>query len=104
MARQKLGQHFLASRQILERIAVSAGAAGEPLVIEIGAGKGALTGHLLARAHRVVAIEIDPTLAATLRANFKAEPRLEIVQADALEADLTEWGPAVLTGNLPYYA
>ena len=50
MSRQKLGQHFLASRPILERIARSACPPGQPLVIEIGPGKGALTEHLLERA------------------------------------------------------
>ena len=104
MARQRLGQHFLSNPAILQRIAAAACAPGEPLVVEIGPGQGALTKHLLERARRVVAIEIDPTLADTLRAIYAGEPRLEIVQADALETNLAEWGPAVLTGNLPYYA
>lgn len=103
MARQKLGQHFLSSPGILERIAAAACPPGQPLVIEIGPGKGALTGHLLARARRVVAIEIDPAMVAHLRRAFASEPRLEIVEADALQVDLTRWGPAVVTGNLPYY-
>jgi 16S rRNA (adenine1518-N6/adenine1519-N6)-dimethyltransferase len=104
MARQKLGQHFLSNPSILQRIADAACAAGEPLVIEIGPGKGALTKYLLHRAQRVVAIELDAGLASALRAAYAAEPRLEIIQADALQTDLTQWGPAVLTGNLPYYA
>ena len=103
MARQKLGQHFLSNSAILERIAAAACAPGEPLAIEIGPGKGALTKHLLDRARHVVAIELDPTLAATLRAIYSDEPRLQIVEADALQTDLTQWGPAILCGNLPYY-
>jgi 16S rRNA (adenine1518-N6/adenine1519-N6)-dimethyltransferase len=103
MARQKLGQHFLTSRPVLERIARAACAPDEPLVIEIGPGKGALTAHLLARARRVVAIEVDPVMIQYLRRAFPDEPRLEIVEADALEVDLTQWGPAGITGNLPYY-
>ena len=103
MARQKLGQHFLSNPAILERIAAAACTRGEPLAIEIGPGKGALTKHLLDRARRVVAIELDPTLAATLRAIYSAEPRLQIVEADALQTNLAQWGPAVLAGNLPYY-
>ena len=104
MSRQKLGQHFLSSPAILERIAAAACVSGEPLVIEIGPGKGALTRHLLAHARRVVAIEIDAALAETLRTTYELEPRLEIIQADALQVNLQAWGPAVLTGNLPYYA
>jgi 16S rRNA (adenine1518-N6/adenine1519-N6)-dimethyltransferase len=103
MARQKLGQHFLCSRPVLERIASAACAPDEPLVIEIGPGKGALTAHLLARARRVVAIEVDPAMIEHLRRTFGDEPRLEIVEADAPEVDFTQWGPAAITGNLPYY-
>jgi 16S rRNA (adenine1518-N6/adenine1519-N6)-dimethyltransferase len=73
------------------------------LVIEIGPGRGALTDKLLARAERVVAIEVDPFLADHLRAKYAAEPRLEVVQGDVLETDLSQWGPASIAGNLPYY-
>jgi 16S rRNA (adenine1518-N6/adenine1519-N6)-dimethyltransferase len=103
MARQKLGQHFLSRPGILERIAAAACPPGQPLVIEIGPGMGALTGYLLARAGRVVAIEIDPAMVEHLRRAFAGEPRLEIVEADALQVDFNGWGPAVVTGNLPYY-
>src|SRR5207253_6050484 len=71
-----------------------------PLVVEIGPGKGALTAHLLERADRVVAIELDSTLAAGLRNKF---PSLDVVEADVLATDLNQWGPAVVAGNLPYY-
>lgn len=104
MSRARLGQHFLIRGRTLERIAAAACPAAEPLVVEIGPGKGALTRHLLPRCARLIAIEIDPVLAAELRTRFAAEPKLEIVNADAVEADLTQWGPAVVAGNLPYYA
>ena len=103
MARRKLGQHYLIRGSILERIAAAACAPDEPLVIEIGPGRGALTARLLARARRVVAIEIDPWLVDDLGRRFAGEPRLEVVHADVLETDLTQWGPAVVAGNLPYY-
>ena len=101
MARQKLGQHFLIKGSILERIAAAACPQREPLVIEIGPGKGALTERLLARADRVVAIELDEYLADQLRKKFP--DRLEVIEADVLETDLSQWGPAVVAGNLPYY-
>ena len=41
-----------------------------PLVIEIGAGEGALTEHLADRARRVVAIELDPELVGRLMVRF----------------------------------
>ncbi len=98
MARQKLGQHFLADQSVLRRIAVAACSAGEPLVTEIGPGKGALTEYLLERAARVVAIELDPELADHLSARF---PQVDLIRGDALHADLGTVGP--IAGNLPYY-
>ena len=104
MARQKLGQHFLIRGTVLERIARAACPEREPLAVEIGPGRGALTTHLLARADRVVAIEIDRYLAQKLAQTYCEDARLEVVEANALEIDLGQWGPAVITGNLPYYA
>ncbi|MBI3470009.1 MAG: ribosomal RNA small subunit methyltransferase A [Candidatus Solibacter usitatus] len=101
MARQRLGQHFLTQGRILERIAQAACPAREPLVLEIGAGTGALTARLLTRADRVVAIELDEGLAAGLRQRYSP---LTVMVADAREMDLGRWGPAVIAGNLPYYA
>jgi 16S rRNA (adenine1518-N6/adenine1519-N6)-dimethyltransferase len=104
VARQKFGQHFLTRGAILERIARAACPDREPLVVEIGPGRGALTTYLLARADRVVAIEIDRYLSERLAQTYPSESRLEVVEANALEIDLAQWGPAVITGNLPYYA
>ena len=103
MARPKLGQHFLASGAVLERIAAAACPQPVDLVVEIGPGRGALTRKLLQRAARVVAVEVDPALADGLRRDFAAEPRLEIVEADVLTLDLGRFGRAVIAGNLPYY-
>lgn len=103
MARQNLGQHFLIKGSVLERIARAVCPQREPLVLEIGPGRGALTAHLLQHAEKVIAIELDSWLAAYLRRKFAAEPRLEIVERDVLETDLAAWGPIALAGNLPYY-
>lgn len=103
MARQRLGQHFLKNGTVLERIARAVCPSAQPLVIEIGPGRGALTAKLLERAARVVAIEIDRDLVAYLREKFAGDARLEIVEADVLRTDLAQWGPAPIAGNLPYY-
>jgi 16S rRNA (adenine1518-N6/adenine1519-N6)-dimethyltransferase len=104
---RRLGQHFLVRQAILERIAEAACPAGRAeesgTVVEIGPGRGALTSHLLARAERVVAIEIDPVLVQYLRAKFRDEPRLTLVEADVLKADLAQWGEVTVAGNVPYY-
>jgi 16S rRNA (adenine1518-N6/adenine1519-N6)-dimethyltransferase len=103
---RRLGQHFLARKSILDRIAAAACDEGDPVAIEIGPGKGALTECLLSRAGKVVAIEIDPYLVHYLHGKFRDAVdagRLVVAEADVLKADLNAWGPAAITGNLPYY-
>ena len=72
-------------------------------ILEIGPGQGALTELLLARAERVVAVEIDPAMIALLGERFGGEKKLTVVAGDVLQTDLAQWGPSVLAGNLPYY-
>jgi 16S rRNA (adenine1518-N6/adenine1519-N6)-dimethyltransferase len=100
---RRLGQHFLIRQSILERIAVAACPDDTGTVVEIGPGKGALTAHLIARASRVIAIEVDQVLVQYLRARFRDEPKVEIVEGDVLKVDLAQWGPVAVAGNLPYY-
>ncbi len=99
----RLGQHFLIRDSVLEKIARAACPSEQPLVVEIGPGKGALTRHLLEHAGRVIAIEVDPYLVHYLRQKFRDQPKLTIVESDVLKTDLAQWGPAVIAGNLPYY-
>jgi 16S rRNA (adenine1518-N6/adenine1519-N6)-dimethyltransferase len=103
---RRLGQHFLTRTSTLHRIAEAACGERTPLVIEIGAGRGALTEALLERADKVIAIEVDPVLGHYLRQKFREaldEGRLVLVESDILKTDLGQWGPAVIAGNLPYY-
>ena len=100
---RRLGQHFLVRQEILERIAKSACPQPTGTVIEIGPGRGALTSHLLSHAGHVIGIEIDPVLVQYLRSKFRDEPRLTLIESDVLKADLAQWGPVTVVGNLPYY-
>jgi 16S rRNA (adenine1518-N6/adenine1519-N6)-dimethyltransferase len=106
---RRLGQHFLADRRVLERIVHALELRGEEAVIEIGAGRGALTDLLAERATRLAAIELDPPLAAHLRERYGGNERVRIIEADVLKVDfpalLGELGAAKarLAGNLPYY-
>lgn len=103
MAGRRLGQHFLARRSILERIAVVACATPAATVIEIGPGKGALTDYLVQQAMRVVAVEVDPVLVHYLQEKFRGYENFSVIHADILKVDLTQWGPVSVAGNLPYY-
>jgi 16S rRNA (adenine1518-N6/adenine1519-N6)-dimethyltransferase len=100
---RRLGQHFLTRPSVLEHIAEIACPEPADTVVEIGPGRGALTGYLLSRAKRVVAIEIDPVLVHYLQSKFRDEPRLILVANDVLKADLAQWGAVTVVGNLPYY-
>jgi 16S rRNA (adenine1518-N6/adenine1519-N6)-dimethyltransferase len=100
---RRLGQHFLKSRPVLARIAEAVCPSREPLVVEVGPGRGALTEHLIERADRIVAIEVDPVLIPYLRHKFRDAPNLTVVEGDVLTTGLGQWGPAVIAGNLPYY-
>lgn len=99
---RRFGQHFLIRQSVLDRIARFVCPGRESLVIEIGPGRGALTRHLLDRADRVIAIELDAPLTDHLRSKFP-DGRLDVIQADVLGVDLTQWAEAPVAGNLPYY-
>jgi len=103
-AKKRLGQHFLTDKRLLGRIADALGATPADTVIEIGPGRGALTEQLLARAVRVIAIELDRELAPMLRDRWRDEPRLTVIEGDVLAQDLgaLAGGPYLLAGNVPY--
>jgi 16S rRNA (adenine1518-N6/adenine1519-N6)-dimethyltransferase len=105
MARQKLGQHFLADRTWRKKILETLGVAENDVWIEIGAGHGEMTELLAESGARVYAIETDPRLAEQLREKAAPWGDVEIFEADVLAVDfqkLTQERFQVY-GNLPYY-
>lgn len=103
--RKSLGQHFLSDPRILSRIADALGPLHDTTVVEIGAGRGALTDLLRERARRVVAVELDRALAELLRARYAGDDRVSIVEGDVLRFSLgaLAGGEYALVGNVPYY-
>jgi 16S rRNA (adenine1518-N6/adenine1519-N6)-dimethyltransferase len=102
--RRALGQHFLRDHRIARAIVDAAAPGASDLVVEIGPGRGALTGELARRAGRLVVLEVDRALLPPLRASF---PEAEVVEADARSWDyrgLTRppGGRVLVVGNLPY--
>ncbi|MFN2443091.1 MAG: 16S rRNA (adenine(1518)-N(6)/adenine(1519)-N(6))-dimethyltransferase RsmA [Thermoanaerobaculia bacterium] len=97
---KKWGQNFLRNRGAVEQIVAALEAPPAALVLEIGPGKGALTEILAGMPVEVRAWEIDPALAAALSEKFADTP-VEIVEADATEAELPD-RPFWAVGNLPY--
>jgi 16S rRNA (adenine1518-N6/adenine1519-N6)-dimethyltransferase len=103
----KLGQNFLVDDAARYAIADALGEVSDRTVIEIGPGHGAITEILAQRCRRLIALELDPALAAELRFRFREQPQVEIVEGDVLKADLRSLVPegetADVIGNLPYY-
>ena len=103
----KLGQNFLVDAQAAQRIVAALGEIAGRTVVEIGPGRGAITGALASRARRVVAVELDRELAAGLRARFEPE-RVTVAEQDVLQFDFgaaaAQAGERLrVAGNLPYY-
>jgi len=112
---KSLGQNFLADRNITEKIVESAQIGKDSLVLEIGAGLGALTAAAAQCASRVTAIEIDKNLIPALKDTLKEYDNIDIICTDILKEDINSLikGSAKIAGldpnrtkiigNLPYY-
>lgn len=117
MARQKLGQHFLADAGWRELIAREIGVSGHAIGgarplgesacwVEIGAGHGEMTELLAATGAPVLALELDPALLRRLEQLARKFPNLSLVAGDVLAADFAKLRAgrrARIYGNLPYY-
>ena len=119
---KRLGQNFVVDPGTVRRIVTLAGVGPDDVVLEVGPGFGSLTLGLIGAAGRVVAVEVDPVLAAELPRTVAARAprlasRLAAVTADAVRvtpADLPGvpggpgvavgrgGPPSVLAANLPY--
>ena len=96
--RARLGQNFLVDRSVAARL-VDLVAASAPIpLLELGAGRGAITRHLVATGRDVLAVEIDPALVAVLRRRF---PQVRVVPADMSRFRFADH-PCAVVGNLPF--
>lgn len=102
------GQNFVIDGNTVRKIVAESAITADDVVVEVGPGLGSLTLALLAVAKRVVALEIDPVLAAALPATIAAHApdqvdAFEVVLADALRvAEIPGPAPTALVANLPY--
>ena len=97
--KKKWGQNFLRNQGAVSRIVAAVEPQPDELILEIGPGEGVLTEKLVALPNDLTAIEIDPDLAARLRARFG--DRVAVLNDDATEAPLPA-RPFRAVGNLPY--
>ncbi len=107
-AKKSLGQNFLVDSRVVGRILAVADVGADDVVLEIGPGRGALTARLASVARRLVAVELDDGLVASLRDRFASADNVEIVHGDARELAVDSLFGAgeryKLIANLPYYA
>jgi 16S rRNA (adenine1518-N6/adenine1519-N6)-dimethyltransferase len=103
----KLGQNFLIDDAARHAIVDALGDLSSRTVIEIGPGHGAITEILAVRSKRLIALELDSSLAAELTFRFRNQPHVQIIEVDVLKTDVRALVPEGETvdviGNLPYY-
>lgn len=112
-ANKSLGQNFLISTEVVEKIIESSELSKEDLVIEIGPGLGTLTKYLLEKAGKVICIELDTRMVKILNNRFATKENFEIINDDVLKVDLNkiikenkrnqEIKNVKIVANLPYY-
>ena len=82
-AKKHLGQHFLKSEEIAEKIANTLGFGDYRNVLEIGPGMGVLTKYLIKKDIEVIAMDLDTESIAYLQENYP-DKNLKIIEADFL--------------------
>ncbi|KAF7593739.1 Dimethyladenosine transferase [Aspergillus hancockii] len=101
-----IGQHILKNGAIADAIVDKANIQQGQTVLEVGPGPGVLTNRILQKAKKVVAVELDPRMAAELTKSVQgtpAEKRLQIVLGDFIKTDLSQLPPfQICISNTPY--
>ena len=102
------GQNFVIDANTVRRIVRTADLSADDVVVEVGPGLGSLTLGLLGTASRVVAVEVDRSLADALPGTVAhyapgQADRLEVLHADAMRVEqIPGPPPTALVANLPY--
>ena len=107
--KKQLGQNFIIDPAFTEKIIKCAGILPEDIILEIGAGLGALTIPLARRARKVIAIEKDRQIIPILNTEVLVSglSNVSIIEKDILSVDINALiedmgGKIVVMGNLPY--
>jgi 16S rRNA (adenine1518-N6/adenine1519-N6)-dimethyltransferase len=104
--RKSLSQNFLVNDQAARKMIYALALNENDIILEIGAGQGALTRHLLDKVRMVYAVEIDQRLCSFLERRFQHAKNLKIVNQDVLKIDfeglLGSKNFCKVVGNLPY--
>jgi 16S rRNA (adenine1518-N6/adenine1519-N6)-dimethyltransferase len=115
--KKRLGQHFLIDLNLMKLLVDLANIGREDVVLEVGCGTGSLTQALAEKAGRVVAVEMDKSMAKIAERELAEAKNIEVIRADILEtkhainstiasslelACKKHAGRFLLVANLPY--
>ncbi len=100
----RLGQNFLADRNLLDAIVRGARVGADDVVLEVGGGEGVLSAELAPLVRKLWVVEIDEGLRARLEELAHTHPQIELVWGDAMRVDFGALDPAptAMVANLPY--
>jgi 16S rRNA (adenine1518-N6/adenine1519-N6)-dimethyltransferase len=105
-ASKRFGQNFLVNEGVIKKIVDALQPVPDETILEIGPGRGALTGHLLDRVGQLVAIEFDKNLIPLLESSFGYNANFKLIAGDALTVDFCQSiypaAQARVVANLPY--
>ncbi len=105
--KKSLGQNFLVDPNIRRKIIEVLELRPSDIILEIGAGKGELTGLIAPKVDKIYALEIDRRLYPLLTEHFKVCNNVSIINQDILKFDLAkisnEDNKIKVFGNIPYY-
>jgi len=107
--RKRWGQNFLVDHNIARKMVSCAELSPKDIVLEIGAGKGILTGKIASLVKKVIAIEIDKKLSSFLREQLRNYKNIEVIEGDFLKLAISQFLGSVpersvkVIANLPYY-
>lgn len=98
-----VGQHILKNPGVAEAIVQKANLKPSDIVLEVGPGTGNLTVRILEKAKKVIAVELDPRMAAEVTKRVQGKPeqkRLEVLLGDVIKTELPPFD--VCISNTPY--
>jgi 16S rRNA (adenine1518-N6/adenine1519-N6)-dimethyltransferase len=98
--KKRLGQNFLIDDSVLKKIIKLSNVSNDDMVLEVGAGLGALTDQLIKKSKMVYAYELDPILYKYLEDKYVMEPFIKVINKDILNAKLPPHNKVV--SNPPY--
>lgn len=105
-ARKRFGQNFLQDQSVIDDIIAAINPQQGQHIVEIGAGRAALTKPLAENSDQLDVIELDRDLVALLKKQFSKQNNLAIHQADAISFDyqnlVKQQEKLRIVGNIPY--